>query len=141
MFDLIPPPVLFFALGALAAALRSDLHLPDALAKALSVYLMVAIGLKGGAAIATPSASRGLPGALAVGIALSFLLPVLVFGLLRAASHLDRETAAAVAGHYGLVSVVTFAAAIGALLDDMVAYRRVDDGKIGRDISLFHRTG
>jgi hypothetical protein len=115
VFDLIPPPVLFFALGALAAALRSDLHLPDALAKALSVYLMVAIGLKGGAAIATPGASEGLLGALVVGIALSFLLPVLAFGMLRAASHLDRETAAAVSGHYGSVSVVTFAAAVGAL--------------------------
>ena len=115
MFDLIPPPVLFFALGALAAALRSDLHLPDALAKALSVYLMIAIGLKGGAAIATPGASEGLLGALVVGIALSFLLPVIAFAMLRAASHLDRETAAAVSGHYGSVSVVTFAAAVGAL--------------------------
>jgi len=83
VFDLIPPPVLFFALGALAAALRSDLHLPDALAKALSVYLMVAIGLKGGAAIATPGASQGLPGALAVGIALS--LPATGAGLWAAA--------------------------------------------------------
>ena len=55
MSELIPPPVLFFALGALAAALRSDLHLPDALAKALSLYLMVAIGLKGGFAIAAPN--------------------------------------------------------------------------------------
>jgi hypothetical protein len=113
--ELIPPPVLFFALGALAAALRSDLHLPDALAKALSLYLMVAIGLKGGFAIAAPGASAGLWGALAVGVGLSFLLPVLAFGLLRAASALDRETAAAVSGHYGSVSVVTFAAAVGAL--------------------------
>jgi hypothetical protein len=113
--DLIPPPVLFFALGALAAALRSDLHLPDALAKALSVYLMIAIGLKGGFAIAAPGAAGGLAAALAVGVALSFALPVIAFGLLRAASRLDRETAAAVAGHYGSVSVVTFAAAVGVL--------------------------
>ena len=115
MSDLIPPPVLFFALGALAAGLRSDLHLPDALAKTLAVYLMVAIGLKGGAAIATPGASEGLLAALGIGIALSFALPVLAFGLLRASSHLDRETAAAVSGHYGSVSVVTFAAGVGAL--------------------------
>jgi hypothetical protein len=115
VLDLIPPPVFFFALGALAAALRSDLHLPDALAKALSVYLMVAIGLKGGAALAAPGASGGLVAALGIGVALSFLLPVVAFGLLRLTSHLDRETAAAVSGHYGSVSVVTFAAGVGAL--------------------------
>ncbi len=115
MTDLVPPPVLFFALGALAAALRSDLAVPEALAKSLSLYLMVAIGLKGGGALASPGAAEGLLPALAVGVALSFALPVLAFGLLRAASRLDRETAAAVAGHYGSVSVVTFAAAVGAL--------------------------
>lgn len=115
MFESIPPPILFFLLGAGAAALRSDLQLPEALAKALSIYLMVAIGLKGGAAIAAPGATEGIWGALAAGIALSFLLPVLAFGLLRLGTRLDRETAAAVSGHYGSVSVVTFAAAVGTL--------------------------
>ncbi|HYF08257.1 MAG TPA: sodium-dependent bicarbonate transport family permease [Acetobacteraceae bacterium] len=115
MADLIPPPVLFFVLGAAAAALRSDLELPEALAKALSIYLMIAIGLKGGSAIAAPGATEGLWAALAGGVALSFLLPVMAFGLLRAATRLDRATAAAVAGHYGSVSVVTFATAVGTL--------------------------
>jgi len=112
---LLPPPVLFFALGFAAGALRSDLTVPDALAKSLSLYLMVAIGLKGGFAIAAPGASAGLGAALAAGVALSLLLPLLAFALLRAASRLDRVTAAAVAGHYGSVSVVTFAAAQGVL--------------------------
>ncbi|WP_135469004.1 sodium-dependent bicarbonate transport family permease [Crenalkalicoccus roseus] len=115
MAELIPPPILFFVLGAAAAALRSDLHLPESLAKTLSIYLMVAIGLKGGAALGTPGASEGLWGALGAGVVLSFLLPILAFALLRAASSLDRETAAAVSGHYGSVSVVTFATAIGTL--------------------------
>lgn len=115
MFESIPPPILFFLLGAGAAALRSDLHLPEALAKALSIYLMVAIGLKGGAAIAAPGATEGIWAALGAGIALSFVLPVLAFGLLRLGSRLDRDTAAAVSGHYGSVSVVTFAAAVGTL--------------------------
>jgi uncharacterized protein len=112
---LIPPPVLFFALGFGAGALRSDLAVPDALARALSLYLMVAIGLKGGAAVAEPGAAGGLAAALAGGVALSLLLPLPAFLALRAATRLDRETAAAVAGHYGSVSVVTFAAAAGTL--------------------------
>jgi len=107
---------MFFALGFGAGALRADLSVPDALAKSLSLYLMVAIGLKGGAALAMPGAAEGLWAALAVGIALSFLLPLPAFLLLRLGSKLDRETAAAVSGHYGSVSVVTFAAASGTLV-------------------------
>ena len=109
---LLPPPVLFFALGFAAGALRADLAVPDALAKTLSLYLMVAIGLKGGAAL---GASEGIWAALAVGVALSFFLPVPAFALLRLGTKLDRDTAAAVSGHYGSVSVVTFAAASGAI--------------------------
>ncbi|MCW8086123.1 sodium-dependent bicarbonate transport family permease [Sabulicella glaciei] len=112
---LFPPPILFFALGFGAGAARADLSIPDALAKTLSLYLMVAIGLKGGAALATPGGAEGLWAALAVGLALSFLLPVPAFGLLRLGTGLDRDTAAAVSGHYGSVSVVTFAAASGIL--------------------------
>jgi hypothetical protein len=88
---------------------------PDALAKALSLYLMMAIGLKGGIAIAQPGASAGLLPALALGIALSAFLPLPAYGLLRAATPLDKATAAAVSAHYGSVSVVTFAAAVGQL--------------------------
>jgi hypothetical protein len=119
---LLPPPVLFFALGFLAGAARSDLAVPDALAKTLSLYLMVAIGLKGGAAIAAPGAAEGLLPALAGGVALSLLLPLPAFLALRAATRLDRATAAAVAGHYGSVSVVTFATAVGALNAARVPY-------------------
>jgi hypothetical protein len=103
---------MFFALGFAAGALRADLAVPDALAKTLSLYLMVAIGLKGGAAL---GASEGIWAALAVGVVLSFLLPIPAFALLRLGTGLDRDTAAAVSGHYGSVSVVTFAAASGAI--------------------------
>lgn len=107
---------MFFALGFGAGAVRADLSVPEALAKSLSLYLMVAIGLKGGAALAMPGAAEGLWAALAAGVALSFLLPLPAFLLLRLISRLDRETAAAVSGHYGSVSVVTFAAASGTLV-------------------------
>jgi hypothetical protein len=113
--DLIPIPVLFFALGFAAALARSDLAVPDALSKALSLYLMLAIGVKGGIAIAAPGGADGLLPALLAGIALSFLLPIPAYAALRGATRLDRATAAAVAGHYGSVSVVTFAAGMAAV--------------------------
>ena len=112
---MIPLPVMFFGLGLAAGLARSDLAVPDSVAKGLSLYLMLAIGLKGGMALATPGASEGLLAALALGIALSFLMPLPAFGLLRGMTRLDKVTAAAVAGHYGSVSVVTYAAAAGML--------------------------
>jgi hypothetical protein len=88
---------------------------PEPVAKGLSLYLMLAIGLKGGIALAAPGAAEGLPAALAVGVILSFLLPLPAYALLRGMTRLDRTTAAAVSGHYGSVSVVTYAAAAGVL--------------------------
>jgi len=119
---LLPLPVMFFALGFGAGAVRSDLAMPDALAKTLSLYLMVAIGLKGGFAISAPGAAEGLWPALAGGVLLGLLLPLPGFAALRLLTKLERETAAAVAGHYGSVSVVTFAAAVGALGNAGVSY-------------------
>ncbi|MFN3448376.1 MAG: sodium-dependent bicarbonate transport family permease [Roseococcus sp.] len=113
--ELIPIPVMFFALGFAAALARSDLAVPEALSKALSLYLMLAIGVKGGIAIAAPGGAAGMLPALAAGILLSFLLPVPAYAGLRTLTRLDRPTAAAVAGHYGSVSVVTFAAGLAAV--------------------------
>lgn len=107
---LLAPPVLFFVLGFAAALARSDLTVPDAIGKALSLYLMLSIGLKGGMSLAQGS-GEGLMASLAAGVALSFAMPFLAFAILRGPLGLDRPTAAAVAGHYGSVSVVTFAAA------------------------------
>lgn len=112
---LLPTPVLFFALGMLAGALRSDLAVPDSLAKGLSLYLMMAIGLKGGAALAIAGAGGTMLPTLAAGILLSLLLPLPAYLALRGPVGLDRTTAGAVAAHYGSVSVVTFAAAQGVL--------------------------
>jgi hypothetical protein len=106
---LTQPVVLFFLLGALAAFARSDLAVPEAVAKGLSLYLMMAIGLRGGAEVAHIGASPQMGLAMAAGVGMSFLLPLPVFFLLRAAARLDRTNAAAVAAHYGSVSVVTFA--------------------------------
>ncbi len=112
---LLSPVILFFILGALAAAARSDLTVPEPLAKSLSLYLMAAIGLKGGVQVSQAGFSPQLLQVSAVGILLSFALPLLAFGLLRSLARLDRLNAGAVAAHYGSVSIVTFVTVSDAL--------------------------
>lgn len=118
---LLSPAILFFLLGALAAAARSDLTVPEPLAKSLSLYLMAAIGLKGGVQVAQAGFTPQLLQVSAAGMALSFALPALAFGLLRAFARLDRLNAGAVAAHYGSVSIVTFVTASDALTRSGIA--------------------
>lgn len=112
---LLSPVILFFVLGALAAAARSDLSVPEPLAKSLSLYLMAAIGLKGGVQVAEAGFAPQLLQVSAAGMALSFALPLLAFALLRGFGKLDRLNAGAVAAHYGSVSIVTFVTVSDAL--------------------------
>jgi uncharacterized protein len=106
------PVVLFFILGMAAAFARSDLAIPEAIAKSLSIYLMIAIGLKGGVEVSKTGFTPDLIVAALAGIALSFTLPFLAFQLLTRLARLDRVNAAAVSAHYGSVSVVTFVTAV-----------------------------
>lgn len=108
MTALMSPMILFFVLGGFAGLVRSDLSVPEALAKAMSIYLMAAIGLKGGIQIAETGLTSQFVLALVAGVTLSAVLPILVYALLRKAGGLDRLNASAVAAHYGSVSVVTF---------------------------------
>lgn len=108
--NLSSPMVLSFALGALAAAMRSDLDIPQQIAKGLSIYLMFAIGFKGGVALAAGASASILPVILA-GIAASFAMPLVAYFFLRRIAGLGRADAAATAAHYGSVSLVTFIAA------------------------------
>lgn len=120
--NLLSPPILFFVLGMLAGLLRSDLTIPEAVGKSLALYLMMAIGFKGGAAMGAGEAASGMLGAMGAGVALSFLLPVIGFVLLRATTRFDSDTAAAVSAHYGSVSVVTFVTAVSFLATQKIAY-------------------
>lgn len=113
--NLISPIVLSFALGLAAALARSDLSIPEAAAKALSIYLLFAIGFKGGVSVADHGIDLSLGLSLLAGIVLSALLPLVAFPLLRLLSKMDRLNAAAVAGHYGSISIVTFVAATSVL--------------------------
>jgi hypothetical protein len=108
---LTSPVILFFVLGMLAAFARSDLAIPEAIAKGLSLYLMAAIGLKGGVAVSESGFTPDLALAAAAGVALSFLIPYLVYALLTGFGKLDRINSGAVSAHYGSVSVVTFVTA------------------------------
>jgi uncharacterized protein len=113
--NLLSPMILCFALGLFAALARSELTVPEAAAKALSIYLLFAIGFKGGAAVADHGLDGRLIAALLGGVVLSFGLPFVAFGLLRGMTGLSRLDAAAVAAHYGSISIVTFVTAVSVL--------------------------
>lgn len=120
--NLISPPVLFFALGVAAALARSELAIPEAVAKALSLYLMLAIGFKGGVAAGDHGLGLDLLAVIGAAAALSFTVPILAFGLLNATTKLERVDKAAIAAHYGSISIVTFIAATAALDAAAIAY-------------------
>lgn len=108
---LTSPVILFFVLGFIAALIKSDLSIPEAFAKAMSIYLMAAIGLKGGIEVADSGFTPDLAAAAIAGLMLSFALPFLAFALLKSFGRLGQVDAGAVAAHYGSVSVVTFVTA------------------------------
>lgn len=121
--NILSPAILFFTLGIIAGFLKSDLEVPDSISRYLSLYLMMAIGMKGGVAIAnTQEFTTQIIAAIGAGFAVSLLMPFLSYGLLKLTTDLDRPTAAAVAAHYGSVSMVTFATATAFLKDHDIAY-------------------
>jgi hypothetical protein len=108
--NLLSPAVLFFALGMAATWMRSDLRFPEPLYVALTIYLLVAIGFKGGVALAEAGWARvGWP--LLASIALGTAIPLWTYAILRSVGRLRSVDAAALAAHYGSVSAVTFIAA------------------------------
>jgi hypothetical protein len=112
--NLISPVVLCFVLGIVARWLKSDLAVPEPVYQGLSIYLLLAIGLKGGSALAvTPFGELLLPGVIT--LLLGLITPVSAYFLMRRFGRLGVEDAAAVAAHYGSVSVVTFFAAVEAV--------------------------
>lgn len=112
---MLSPIILSFVLGFVAAIVRSDLSVPEAMAKGLSIYLLFAIGFKGGVSVSSNEFGIGVLMALIAGTLISLLLPLLAFALLKLLTKLDNLNAAAVAGHYGSISIVTFVAATSAL--------------------------
>ncbi len=122
MGNLMVPTIMFFVLGLVAAFVRSDLSIPEGAAKFMSLYLLLAIGFKGGHSLAQHGLRSELLVAILAGLLLSFLIPFLAFVLLRVMTRLDAMNAAAVAGHYGSISIVTFVAASSLLELSGVAF-------------------
>jgi uncharacterized protein len=117
---MIDAVVLFFILGVVARLGKSDLKLPQALYEALSVYLLLAIGLKGGIELHKQSLSAVLPQILAC-MALGALIPVLMTPVLKRMGFSGVDSAV-LAAHYGSVSVVTYAVAASYLQRQGVAF-------------------
>jgi hypothetical protein len=120
LFNLVSPAVLFFVLGFTASFFKSDLKFPQALSESLSIYLLIAIGLKGG--IELSRYSLGTLFAPIVGtLILGIVIPIVMF-LVCTALKIDRKNAIALAATYGSVSIVTFGAAIAFLEETNIEF-------------------
>ena len=121
--NILSPAILFFVLGIVAGVVKSDLEVPDSISRYLSLYLMMAIGFKGGVAIAnTSELNREVSAAIGAGISVGLLQPFLAYGLLKITTKLDSPTAAAVAAQCGSISMVTFATAAAFLKTNEIFY-------------------
>jgi hypothetical protein len=108
------PIVLFFLLGIVAGLSKSDLKIPAAIYEALSIYLLLAIGLKGGVELSKYPLSQ-LVSTSAVVLAVGMVIPLVAFPVLRFLGRLTHYDAASIAAHYGSVSVVTYSVAVATL--------------------------
>ncbi len=117
----LDPVVGFFVLGLIAGLLRSDLKLSGGLSDTLSIYLLIAIGLKGGIELSQAQAGDlVLP--VIVAVLMSAGTPLVAFQVLRRLGRLSRPDAASIAAHYGSVSVVTFAVGASYLQRQGIGY-------------------
>ncbi len=113
--NLTTPAVLFFGLGLAAAVLRSDLEIPQAVARGMSIYLLFSIGMHGGAELATAGFTATTLMPLGAGMLAGMLVPFIAFHLLK--RPLGPADAAAIGATYGSISAVTFVTA-ASFLDD-----------------------
>ncbi len=120
MQNLLDPAILFFIFGALAGALKSNLEIPQPISRFLSLYLLMALGLKGGFALAHSGFTSQVATSLGCAVLLAVAVPLLGYGLLR--RFLSGFDATAVAATYGSVSAVTFVTAVQTLENQHVAF-------------------
>lgn len=120
MGSFLDPAILFFVFGLAAGALRSNLEIPAPISRFLSLYLLMALGLKGGFALSASGLTREVSASLLCALLLAVLVPALAYLLLRRI--LSGFDAAAVAATYGSVSAVTFITATQYLQGQGLAY-------------------
>jgi len=110
MQGFLDPAILFFVFGIVAGSLKSNLEIPPQISRFLSLYLLMALGLKGGFALAESGLTRAVSLSLGLAIALAVIVPALGYVLLR--RFLNGYDAAAISATYGSVSAVTFITAV-----------------------------
>ena len=110
MQNFVDPAILFFVFGVMAGALKSNLEIPKSIAKFLSLYLLMALGLKGGFALSQSGFTVSIALSLGAALLMAFIVPAIGYAFLR--NRVSRFDAAAVAAAYGSVSAVTFVTAI-----------------------------
>ncbi len=120
MNHILDPAILFFVFGVLAGTVKSNLEIPPAISRFLSLYLLMALGLKGGFALAQSGLTPEVGKSLGAAIALALIVPFVGYHLLR--RWVDGYDAAAVAATYGSVSAVTFVTAVQYLENQGVTY-------------------
>jgi uncharacterized protein len=117
---LLDPAILFFVLGLAAGALRSSLQVPEPVVRFLTLYLLMAVGLKGGFTLARSGLSGEAATALGGALVMALTVPLIAYAAFRWA--VDRLQAGALAASYGSVSVVTFVAATQYLQAQGIAF-------------------
>lgn len=120
MHGLLDPTILFFIFGLLAGLSKSNLEIPPAISRFLSLYLLMALGLKGGFALAKSGMNESILVSLACAVGLAVAIPLISFWLLRRI--ISAFDAAAVAATYGSVSAVTFITATQILESTQVSF-------------------
>lgn len=118
--NLLNPPILFFFLGMLAVACKSDLQVPAPIPKLFSLYLLLCIGFKGGVAISKSGINAEVITTLAAAVVISAAIPIYLFFILK--KKMGAANAGAIAATYGSVSAVTFIAATDFLKSNGVDY-------------------
>ena len=120
MQNLLDPAILFFLLGVLAGAIKSNLEIPPAISRFLSLYLLMALGLKGGFALSHSGLTANVGISLAAAMVLAISIPFMGYWFLR--RFVAGFDAAAVAATYGSVSAVTFVTAVQYLENQNIDY-------------------
>lgn len=120
MHNLLDPAILFFAFGILAGCLKSNLEIPQPISRFLSLYLLMALGLKGGFALAQSGMTTEVAVSLGCAVLLAIIVPLISYHLLK--RNLPAFDAAAVAATYGSVSAVTFITATQYLDAQQIVY-------------------
>lgn len=120
MQNFLDPAILFFIFGVFAGTVKSNLEIPPAITRFLSLYLLMALGLKGGFALAKSGLTSEVGTGLLAAVALAITVPVIGYSVLK--RFINGFDAAAISATYGSVSAVTFVTAVQFLEHHEIAY-------------------